>query len=461
MYIMERMKKMFLGLFLFLLILFAGCSGEQTIQAYNVLGKAHHLDLTKEGYIIGIEKYKREHIGNPKNGYPDRYKYKELPNLSNNNYEYIKEQNSEFIKATDDGKSMVVTHIASYFPAVQFPPKDSVSQEKQRMYFGRTNEQLYREYIYNAYSHNLKGVKDYERGYTALSGLMDDIENRINFAYDQNSPYSHIFIMSMGWNNDQLESIRRYNAIMNNIFELEKTRNAAFRPMIIGITWPSAWFTIEDFWLKKKLIGHLGSYTNKSNDADEIGYTIANWLINHQLPTVRKEIEEGIGKDDFPKIIAVGHSMGARLLSRAIFSRDHLKVSPINSTSPVDMFIGLQGAFSARRFVAKDSGEGAPYKDYTYLSTRIILTSSEKDIANSSALWSKHVGGGTGLEYMKKNPEVFKVFSWSSGLNRGILDHDNKDKVIILDATEIVDNHNDILDLDMAKLIMFCLSWLD
>jgi hypothetical protein len=416
--------------------LIVGCSGtsEQTIRAYNSLGRGQHLDLIADGYIIGIEKYNRKQIGAPEP--VDSTRFRKLPNPEKD--ELVSERNKEFTKAIDDPKSMVVTHITSYFSE--------------------------RSYIYNAYSDSLEGKINYEKGYIGLANFQLDLQKQILSATDQNAPYSHIFIMNMGWNNDQFVSIYRYNKIIHNLFKVAKAKgDITFRPLFIGITWPSAWFTIEDSWLKKKVIGHLGSYTNKSNDADEVGYTIANWIINHQLPRIR----ENVRPKKFPRIIAIGHSMGARILSRAIFSNDHLKNPHENTTDTVDIFIGLQGAFSARRFVAEDSGEGAPYKNYTLLSTRIILTSSENDKANPFAFWSKHVGGKNGLKYMKKHSDIFKVLVWPQDrddVEMAVRDYSKNLHIITLDVKEIVtgpDAHNDILDTDIAKLIMSCLSQID
>jgi hypothetical protein len=419
-----------------MLVFLAGCSGtsDQTIRAYNALGRGKHLDLEEDGYIIGIEKYKREDIGAPVEGDPARFR--SLPNPTAS--KLISQQNHEFTKATDDLKAMLVTHIASYFSE--------------------------RHYLFNAYNCSLKGTLNYKKGYDALEVLEKDLLERLMQAEDQAKPYSHIFIMSMGWNNDQYVSIYRYNRILENLSDIaEKQGDADFKPLVIGITWPSAWFTIEDSWFKKKVIGHFGSYTNKSNDADEIGYTIMNWFINHQLPRVRK----AMAPNSFPKVIAIGHSMGARLLSRAIFSGQHLKTASPENGGIVDMFIGLQGAFSARRFVSDDSGEGAPYRDYASLPTIIILTSSENDIANPFAFWSKHVGGGNGLKYMKENENVFNVLVWSSErekLEAAIREYSRNREVIALDSKEIVkgpDAHNDILDSDVAELIQFCIGSID
>lgn len=413
-----------------------GCSGrsEQTIRAYNALGRGKQLDLIQDGYIIGIEKYERKDIGAPKAGDPERFKL--LPNPSGD--DLISEQNREFAKATDDRKAMLVTHIVSYFPE--------------------------RQYLFNAYQHSLEGLLNYEEGYAALGELEKDLVERLKHAKAKGAPYSHIFIMSMGWNNDQYVSIFRYNSIMKNLVDSAEDQGVTnFKPLVIAITWPSAWFTIEDSWFKKKVIGHFGSYTNKSNDADEIGYTIMNWFMNHQL----RDVQKAIAPNYFPKVIAIGHSMGARLLSRAIFSGQHLKSGSSENGETVDMYIGLQGAFSARRFVSKDSGEGAPYRDYTRLSTIIILTSSKNDIANPLAFWSKHVGGGNGLNYMKKNKDVFMTLLWPGEQDQvmaAIKEYSHNRRVIALDSKEIIkgpDAHNDITDVDIAQLILSCMRQID
>lgn len=79
----------------------------------------------------------------------------------------------------------------------------------------------------------------------------------------QERPYSHIIVFSMGWNNNQQESIYRYNTILDNIKEVaRKEQNDCFKPLVIGFTWPSVWFGIENSWLKKNT-SFLFSYFTK------------------------------------------------------------------------------------------------------------------------------------------------------------------------------------------------------
>jgi Alpha/beta hydrolase family len=108
----------------------------------------------------------------------------------------------------------------------------------------------------------------------------------------------------------------------------------AFRPLFVGIKWDSDWpragvLGVEDYW-------------NKGSDADEIGLTWAN-LLNRVLKEVRAE--------HGARIVAVGHSFGARLLSRAVHSAPLIVAGP---SEPIDLFIRLQGAFPYRRFVGLD-----------------------------------------------------------------------------------------------------------
>ncbi len=70
--------------------------------------------------------------------------------------------------------------------------------------------------------------------------------------------------------------------------------------------------------------------------------------------------------------ILIGHSLGVRVLTRALFSSPLVPTKLTNSTddikkSDVDLVIGLEGAFSVRRFIHDKGIEGYPYerfKDY-------------------------------------------------------------------------------------------------
>ena len=428
------------ALLLSIAILLSACSSKsvQTDRPYQELGRAQHFQLHANGYLIGIEKIVKsgdvplKNLNN-KDGYQQRFRA--LPG----NDELTKERNNEFHDVTAGQiKVMLASQVTRNFPQLN--------------------------YIYNAFEKDLDGQYDYEKSFSALDILGKDLAKQL-----KTNRYSHIIVMSMGWNNDQVESVWRYNKLIDNMaIAARMTGHTDFNPLVIGFTWPSAWATISDSWLVKKM-GHLFSYGNKANDADEIGFTLANWVVNKVIP---KALDDAFGTnetDKAPHFVIIGHSFGARLTSRALYSSAHIK--PVHQPQTrVDLFLGLQGAFSANRFIPGGGSEGHPYSNLNQLDTRVVLTTSVHDKANPVAHWvtrASHVGGTYGLEKAKSNPEVFDVVTW---------DHNNYDeftlpenKVLMVDASEIVNEvnrqgmsgHNDIVDIEMGQLIWHFIDQLD
>ncbi|MEM5529591.1 hypothetical protein WN093_12260 [Gammaproteobacteria bacterium AS21] len=411
-----------------------GCAQSiQTDRAYQELGRSEHFKLVENGYIIGLEKksIKTNKVLLP--GLPIAKGYSKRFQQLNENVDNAKKLNSEYRSKTEgQQKVMLATQMTSNFPHIEF--------------------------LYNAYGNRLSGEFNYEKSFAELDLLFNDLTERLN----NTNAYSHIIIMSMGWNNDQLESVYRYNKILKNIKEASKpANNAEFKPLVIALTWPSVWYSLSDSWLKRKL-GHLLSYPNKSDDADEIGYTWANWIINKKLPeSIEIAKAKGLIKENTPKVVVIGHSFGARVLSRALFSSEHLKFGAKEGV--VDVFIGLQGAFSIKRFLPGEGLEGSPYSNFKKLDTKIILTSSLKDSSNSSAAFltrAHNVGGKYGLKAAVKYKDIFDNKVWNKNIGKVPLPID---KVLMLDASSIVvgdeeggkkySPHNDILDQDMGELI--------
>lgn len=483
------MNKPVFGVVLLSLLFFAGCANMQgrniyednkmqTYLPYSDLARISHLSLNNDGYIIGIEKRERKALqGIPKQYYPDRFSAK--PELTETNKNSQTEESSlkrekYFKKYTKYDTAMLVTHVTRYFDKPNSDPFNTY----RRPYF-----------LYNAYDIYKNDNLNYEGGYTALEKLKTEILDNLKQKIDGNPGkrlYSHIIVFSMGWNNNQQESLYRYDRIINNVKEVvQENPGDYFEPLVIGFTWPSVWFGIENNWLKKNT-SFLFSYFTKQDDADEIGCTIANWIIHNVVLAAKEEFKDyckGYAKDDkkdySPRIIAIGHSMGARLLSRAIFSQEYIKPEFRNSSSEsqVDLFIGLQGAFSAKRFVTNKGWEGSPYAEFSKYSTVFSLTTSQYDRANPHARFftgARHVGGKYGLEFAKKEKykDVFQVIEWDkehveTDLEKlSSIHKENNKKVLMIDASIIVDGydsdngvnkpldaHNDILDKDMAQLI--------
>lgn len=469
----------------------------QTYLPYSDLARISHLSLEYDGYLIGIEKRERESLrGIPEECYPDRFSLlsESKENSGDPEIKKKKKRDKNFKRYTGDDTAMLITHIARYFEE----PDNSPFNTHRKPYF-----------LYNAYDEYKKDDLNYEDGYEALEclekRLVSDLKEKVHTwrrePEKQEKPYSHIIILSMGWNNNQQESIYRYNTI------LDKVKNAAhnekgdsFNPLVIGFTWPSVWSGIENNWLKKNTV-FLFSYFTKQGDADEIGCTIANWVIHKVVLSAKEEFQTDCKKEykeDFsPRIVAIGHSMGAQILSQAIISKEYIKpeksekseLRKSSSESHADLFIGLQGAFSAKRFVANAGWEGSPYAGFKDYETKFTLTSSRYDTANQTARFitgSRHVGGKYGLAYAEKkeneeeknkkikkenNEGVFHVIKWTNNYETDLdklskIPKEDEKKVILIDASVIVDGcnssngenkpndaHNDILDKDMGQLI--------
>jgi len=207
--------------------------------------------------------------------------------------------------------------------------------------------------------------------------------------------YTHIIVIVMGWNTAQDEAVRNFNDIAGNLLEAAyekqqgstvethpKTTTAlatqprsteealsVFRPLVIGVTWPSYWSTS---------FTNVVSYVDKANDADQIGLTWLNELLNR---TIRDSVIAA-QPPITPRVVAIGHSFGARAVMRAVFSSPALNGEPgERPNSYVDLAVGLEGAVSINRFVPALSEEGAPYRDYSTLRTQLVLTASKYDTA--------------------------------------------------------------------------------
>lgn len=465
---------------------------EKILATGGDLSKYHYLvrepysvGLSHEGFIIGIEKSPKETIG---------YKFRKFDDTRFRTWKtgddllggpYIEARNKHFERVTGDGKSVFVSHILEYGfdrkETVRFAVCPLYSVYKSNGFAGESSD-------YGCPANGkieTSGITDaktyYEDGWSALDRLYDAIEAKL----DQARPaYTHILVASMGWNNDQVESVRRYNALLGNIIaqaRLEETpegqaetpKKRKFNPLVIGLTWPSVWGG-DSFFNTINLITHVVSYPNKANDADEIGYTIANYLVNHILYRLKSKHKL--------KIVLVGHSLGARILSRAMFSAHLLNGASNPTGDATDLFFGLQGAFSVRRF-KKDhrlpfplswfrTGEGSPYLIYRKLNGRVVLTWSEADSANPVAQWitgATHAGGKAGYEESRKMGDVFDHLVWDKKdqdskydwLRESITEKipatcgelKESKKVLMIDANKIVHDHNDILDPEMGRLI--------
>ena len=440
-------------------------TSSKSLSTYHVVAgyedkdrSEHKVKLEYEGALIAIEKALRENICAPKGFDTARFRY---PDSSN------KARLANMKRITDDPKTMFISHIVTY-------DKGTSSSVSAKIPFLHN--------VYRPGATPCETEKDpsspYKQGWDALNKLEGELSYKLANASD---PFTHILIMAMGWNNDQAESINRYNKIVKHLKIAAEIRNQNFKPLVIGLSWPSVWGTSTiPIW--KQLL-HIFSYGNKADDADEVGFTYGNYIVN--------KIARDLKKQTNTKVVLIGHSMGARLLTRSIFSSHLLKddEAKLAQNNYIDYVFGLEGAFSINRFVEGSkllfpatlfrSGEGYPYSDYDQLNSKLIMTWSKHDKANpfSTALnGSAHIGGKVGFK-RSRMPEKNKPFThlqWAPDQAWSLMKHEEEEykqvkcgnfasqkKVFMTDLTEFIDNHNDICDFHLGQFMweaMKCFS---
>ena len=416
--------------------------------------------LMHPGFIVGIEKAERELIG--VNDRSDSY-YARFRDFPDDGDERTAVLNAHIQAITDDSNPMFVSHVLEYGPNGDGS--------------GSAPERIHARFLYNIH---LTGSDDgaeaesvaaaagggegyYHDGWRALTdSLGPEVLERIDGADRSGRPFTHLIVGAMGWDNNQVESIRRYNALLGNMIEAsEKTEGSAFNPLFIGVTWPSVW-SVDGYFDIAKLVAKLVGYPNKADDADEVGYIYVNWLINHLALTAKSKRPE-------LKVVVLGHSFGARITSRAAFSGDLLESGA--SAEHVDLLVGLQAAFSANRFIDGSHGqspgrddcdscgpgvEGAPYSDLDQFRGAVVMTWSEDDGANPLAYLisrAAHMGGHLGYEASLKAPDVFAQIDSDEKGSFPACEQLERGKVQMLDGSDFILDHNDILDIETGRLL--------
>ena len=436
-----------------------GTDGENLSIFHRVAEKDGGLGLKFPGYIVGIEKAYRDKIG----------QHGELEIINDDIFQGNDTYRKNVQKILDDSKRTFVSHVVEY---------------RLDTYKGYVKE----DFFYSAYEKYQKPGDAYLKGFLAL----DELRNRL--ASDE-TPYTHIFLYSMGWNTDQQESLRNYNSLVSQLIK-EHRGSTPFKPLFIGISWPSE-------WRSKFLGGFISSlsYSVKADDADEVGILWVNRILWNILVPLKKE-------RNIP-LILIGHSFGARVITRAIFSHGLIDPEKINKESPetrqkstydIDLAIGLQGAFSINRFIPGEGEEGSPYRTFstnTYVK-KFVFTWSRYDFANPIARFftgASHMGGRYGYEQSLKYQGLFDHFTIEVGGVDCNYDADFKvvkkedtqqgekriqpdwdesfshtEKISIINASELIKNtpygkrggaHSDIYTSGIARFIWDCINHVD
>jgi hypothetical protein len=372
--------------------------GDITVQSHLVSYLPNSEKLDYPGYVIGIEK-------SPKTLINGQQIFKVKPQAGEGVDKDLK-------RIGDDAKLHFITQLYKYGDGGKINGNCAIYS----LYQDNDSYDFYRKCANSANNPTLRD--SFLASWDALDAMKKDLQ-------EDPKNYTHTFIMIMGWNTPQVESYRNFNEIISNLELVHQGED--FRPLVIGITWPSFW---ESSWFDALYKGF--SYRNKADDADEIGLTWLGVLLKDTISPLR---EAGI------KTTLIAHSFGARAASMAVCvgpgiarTKEELYSKP---TGLVDNFINLQGAYSINRFFSFDDddwlNESISYPAKCPGAGQALFTASSGDEAVDAQLIAKVIGDEETFEKYENDKRAHEVFAFTH------VDSDG--------------NFNDAISIDKSKLL--------
>ncbi len=428
---MDKVRKRYILVLLATAFLAAGCAklpkralsnpeaaldtgGKTTMLFHSVLYYPGAISLNFPGYIIGIEKSPVEKVvsadeilvrGIPEDGLSRKDAYSQVV----------------------DKKILYISHIIQDINAP----------------YGIGNCALYNAYIQPGDNETRQLIeacsgyhsevpvppeKAYVKSWDALDVLRASLARQL-----RTGRFTHVVVLTMGWNTVQEEAVRNFNTILKNIKQAADRRREDFRPLFIGVTWPSQW---QSDWLGP--LYKAFSFPVKAYDADELGLMWLGVLIHDTLPRAMDESRP------LP-LVVIGHSFGARASSVAacagpvIYRKEPIQTRKI--ASPF-ILINLQGAFFIKRLLGQEHDRGLFFHDMCSSVSRVFLTSSRFDLAMDAMLLGPYAGNNKSYDEFcsgENPPELTCLHADKTGavIEEGPLKHIvyiNADKVIYQNA---------------------------
>ena len=95
------------------------------------------------------------------------------------------------------------------------------------------------------------GAPPFARGFDALRRLREVLAERLRAPDPQRlddagagAGYTHLVVMVMGWNTPQVQAFRNFGSLMGHL-HAAAGGDRAFRPLFVGVTWPSFWARVK------------------------------------------------------------------------------------------------------------------------------------------------------------------------------------------------------------------------
>jgi len=428
-----------------------GTTGEDDWMFHRIIEEPFALGLHFPGYIVALQNTSRADIGLSSSFTDGTETQADFPLQLTLNDQRLNQRNREKIeKFLDKSRRGFVSHVVRY----------SID-------LSRGLGALRPETVYSVYGDLKKEIDDdhtlatSDENYVRGTKALDELKKRLQEDIEKCNA-THLFLYAMGWQTDQQEALRNYNSLYGNILEVAASdpNGKLFRPLVIGLTWDSAWLS--------RVLPSAASYPMKADHADELGSIWGNLILRKVLVPLKEERQEAGRKLG---LVLIGHSFGARLLTRSVFSSPVLALTSKDPVDPsqIDLVIGLQGAFSVNRFIDEpNSGnEGAPYSNFACVAKKFVFTWSRYDTANPVAqrlTHAAHIGGSPGYNRTRKFPQIFEQLELDGrGLWIGMSpDCGDNHKISIVDASRVAKHatfrkgggaHSDIYSRETAQFV--------
>ncbi|GJL64919.1 MAG: hypothetical protein NPIRA04_35730 [Nitrospirales bacterium] len=358
------------------------------IWFHSVLYYPSEISLNFPGYLIGMEKSPKDLISDDED-----VNTVVIPNAG-------KKIGKHIARIGGDDKLLYISHILENF-GEQHGQKNCVHYNA---YYRADDPDTHIPFCQPHEVREVNPKKAYVGSWEALDFLKQDLRHKLETA---NEPYTHIVVGMMGWNTDQEEAVRNFNSVAKNVrMAADIAGDKEFKPLFIGITWPSKWAAD---WITPIIT--LFSYGNKADDADEIGFGWLGVLLHDTLRGLPKDVP----------VVVLGHSFGARVSSMGVCMGPAIVKKKGDSLLPrtqIPLLISLQGAYSMNRYYEDQGREGIFYPESCKNAQHVVLTSSKHDEAMDNKSFVPFVGNETTYDDycdMKEESEFDCVKASSNG----------------------------------------------
>lgn len=332
--------------------------GSITSLFHSTLYYPQEIGLRFDGFIVGLEKSPRGRITEDGKVLVHPIVDAGLPNASDS------------AKKINDGKLLFVSHILRN-AAVPGATSNCALYNAYDVTVGTVTTRQLVDYCNGTEILRTKPEEAFQNSWKALDKLKGSISSAV-----ESGKYTHVLIVTMGWNTEQVEAVRNMNSIAGNFVNSSQVKA---NPLVIGLTWPSMWISK---WVDPVI--KVASFPSKAEDADEVGLTWLGVLLHETVPAA-------LGRSQIP-VVAIGHSFGGRATITAACVGPIISPSTIAlARGQIDAAIIFQGAFlSEQLFVS------TPAKFHYPLGCpnvrKLALTSSIADKANNIPFWGTYSG---------------------------------------------------------------------